>query len=189
VGASFFLFVFVLLHWLVPDVRIVADYISDYANAPYGRLFQSALALHGLGNLAIATGLLASLGSSRVGKIGGAFFAAASAGIIIAAIFPADPSGVSATFIGSVHVVTAFVAFVFEALALFFLIRVFQNAPSWRTMAAPTLIIAGIDTVTLVWLLASWQGASPGLAEHVAFIPVLLWETLVALRLLVLRPL
>ena len=185
-SALAFFSVFVFLHWFSPGV--ILDYISDYANTPYGGLFQVVLALHGLGNLAIAFGLLLSIRSSRMGEAATVLLMAASAGTVIAAIVPTDPSGASATLSGSLHIAAAFVSFMLEALSIVLLAPVFWEALSWRAMAIPTLCAVGIGMAGFVWLFTSWQtGAPTGFAEHAAVMPFFWWETIVALRLMALR--
>lgn len=185
-GTLFFLFVFVFLHWLTPGISIVEDYISDFANLPYGFLFESTLAFHGLGNLAMALGLLVCIGSLQIGRSGAMLLAGAAVLTIVTAVFPTDPAATS-TLVGEIHTISAFVSFALEALSLLFLAFAFQNIAEWRKLSRFTLFVDFIGVAALLWLVvAIGQGARPGIPEHALFIPYLWWEFLIALRLMTL---
>ena len=70
------------LHALRTDLSVVNDYVSDYANGPWGPLFTVATLVHGVGNLAIAAGLGYALGSARAARAGVLLFTVAAFGLV-----------------------------------------------------------------------------------------------------------
>jgi len=182
-GAIFFLATFISLHWLDPSISVVRNYVSDYANGPYGRLFQASLFVHGAGNLAIAGGLILVV-NSLAGKWATSLFGLASLGVLLSSAFSADPEGVPRTIAGTIHVVAAFTAFPIEVLALIFFAHAFRRLPSWQTFAKTTIVIALFSIVFLLWLLvAVARGLEPGLPERASLIILITWEILVGARL------
>lgn len=183
VGGIFFLVTFISLHWLDPSIDIARNYVSDYANGTYGRLFQVSMFMHGIGNLAI-TGGLALIVNSHAGKWATRLFGLASVGIVVASVFATDPQGVPRTVTGTIHLVAGFAAFPIEALALVFFAYAFSELPSWRAFAITTSVTAALSILALLWLLSVvTRGLEAGLAERASFLIFMVWEILVGLRL------
>lgn len=182
-GAIFFLAVFVSLHWLDPGINIVRNYLSEYANGPYGRIFQLSLLVHGFGNLAITGGFFL-VAISRTGKAAAALFGLAVIGVLVGSIFSTDPQGSARTTAGTIHAVAAFATFPIETIALLVFAVAFRLQPSWGSFVRPTIGAAILSIVFLLWLLlaATW-GLEPGLPERASFMTLLIWEILAGLRL------
>jgi len=182
-GAIFFLAVFVSLHWLNPQIDMVRNYVSEYANGPYGRLFQLSLLVHGLGNLAIAGGFIL-LVNSKTGKAASALFGLAAIGVLIAGIFSTDPPGSARTIGGTIHALSAFTAFPIETIALILFALTFRIQPSSRSFMRMTIFLASLSVVFQTWLLiAIVMGLEPGLPERASFLSLMAWEILAGLRL------
>ncbi|GEM_PF-6481955 len=185
IGETLLITIFAILHILNSDIDPAINYISEYANSPYSALFRFSLIIHGIGMIAIATGLAISLPKSKFKNLSITFLGAASIGVILGGIFSVDPPGVTYSVAGTIHQITAIVSFPLEIGALIFFSCIFKNTPPWNSFAATTKVIAIISIVFLLWLsIAITTQSLPGLAERMAFIIFFLWETLVAIRLL-----
>lgn len=183
-GALLFLPTFVSLHWLDPNVSVLRNYVSDYANGSYGRLFQASLLAHGLGNLAIAGGLSIVV-SSRLGKWAAGLFGLASIGILVTGAFATDPEGVPRTIAGTIHLVAAFAAFPIETLALLLFAYAFRQLPSWTDFVTTTVVVALLSVLSLTWLLFAISAAlAPGPPERISFLTLMAWEIAVGARLM-----
>jgi len=182
-GAIFFLGTFVSLHWLDPSLDIVRNYVSEFANGAYGPLFQIALMIHGLGNLAIA-GAFFVIAKSRAGRVAAALFGLAAVGILVASIFATDPPGGVRTTAGTIHSFAAFAAFPIETISLLAFAHVFRRLPSWNSFAELTILVTFLSIASLLWLLiAIVVGLPPGLAERASLVILMVWEIFAGLRL------
>ncbi|WP_238695376.1 DUF998 domain-containing protein [Ornithinimicrobium flavum] len=172
------------LHALRTDLSVVNDYVSDYANGPWGPLFTVVTLVHGVGNLAIAAGLGLALGHDRVARLGVLLFTVATVGLIVAALFPTDPVGAQQTVTGLVHRVAATGSFALELVALALLGLAFRSAAAWRSYASLALGLTVVAALMLAWLLVSislqWP---PGLPERAALLTFTVWEFTTALLL------
>lgn len=174
----------VALHWLRPDISIVDNYVSEFANGPYGALFSVPSFVHGIGNLAIAAGLWTALAGAPLGRLGAVLFGLSAIGILVAALFSADASGAPPTLSGQVHLMAAFSSFAVEGVALLLFVRSFARLPSWRGFAATTGALMAVGSAALVLLLVfRAAGQPPGIAERVALVAFLGWEFLASVRI------
>lgn len=185
-GAAVFLAALVGLHLLRPDLSTVRDFVSDYANGPYGTLFIVAGLLHGLGNLALTVGLLYTAGETRAGRWGVALLAVSSVGLLTGAAFPTDPPGAPTTTVGLIHRTSAYLSFPVELVALTLFAIVFADRLAWRTHARLTRVTCLLAAVALVWLVVVLSaGGPPGVPERGALAAFLVWELGTGLRLLI----
>lgn len=183
-GAGLFLVALIALHILRPDLGIASDYVSDYANGPYGGLFAAALYAHGLGNLALATGLALEMAPSRRGVTGSILLAVAAVGIVVAATFPTDPAGAVQTMVGRIHGAAATGAFPVEVVALILLGGAFRVRARWSSWRRATWQLAGIAGLALVWLEAAiLLGGAPGIPERAALVTLAVWELAASIHL------
>lgn len=174
----------VALHVVRTDLSIVNDYVSDYANGPWGPLFTISTLVHGVGNLATAAGLGYALGRERVSRAGVVLFAVAALGLLVAAIFPTGPPDAPQTVTSLVHGVAATGSFTVElaALALFGLASRVDAA--WRRYLKLSLGFTLVAAFMLAWLLVAIRaGWAPGLAERAALLTFTVWEFRTALLL------
>lgn len=184
IAATLFLVVLIALHVLRPDISSIRDYVSDFANGPYGDVLRAASFVHGIGNVAIAAALWLVVGESPSGRWGAMLFGAAAIGVIVAALFPTDLPGRPSTPSGTTHLVAAFASFAIEAVALFLLARVFKHLPSRNFFAGTTRVLATLGSASLVLLLAfRMAGIAPGLAERSALLAFVAWELSAAVQL------
>ena len=184
-GAALFVVILVTLHLLRPDLGFASDYVSDYANGPYGGWFAAALLAHGLGNLALATGLGLGVAPSRRGLVGSALLAVAAVGILVAAVFATDPEGALPTTAGRIHSLAAAAAFPVEVVALVLLARAFAASRRWSRL---TSAAAGVAGLALAWLaVAVARGGAPGIPERTVLAVLAVWELSAAVRLALLR--
>lgn len=188
-GALAFLATLVSLHLLDPGIRVVADYVSDYANGPYGGLFATSVVVHGAGNLAMAAGLWRALGDTRAARQGAVLLGLAAVGLVAGGVFPTDPPESPATWVGVVHRTAASTSFAVELLALVVLVPAFRDRPLWRGHALLTRVLSIPAGLALAWLVvAIAKGWPPGLPERLALAIFLAWELWTGLRLSVSRP-
>ncbi|MDN5796558.1 MAG: DUF998 domain-containing protein [Intrasporangium sp.] len=182
-GAVVFLTTLAALHVLRPDVGIASDYVSDYANGPYGAWFTVALYAHGVGNLALATGLVLTLVPSRSGGTGSALLGVAAAGVLVAATFPTDPPG-APSVAGTIHRAAVTGAFPIEVLALVLLGSAFKSSTGWPGWRRPTWQTAGLAALTLTWFaVAVARDAAPGIPERILLTTLAIWELSASVRL------
>lgn len=165
------------LHVLRTDLRVVNDYVSDYANGAWGPLITVATLVHGVGNLAIAAGLGYALARDRTARAGVLLFAVAALGLFVAALFPTDPAGAAQTITGLVHRVAATGSFAVELAALALLGLAFRADAVWKSYFRLSLGLTVVAAVMLAWLqvtiLVGWP---PGLAERAALLTFTVWE-------------
>ncbi len=183
VGASSLLAALTAMHFLRPEFNYVAEYVSNYANGPYGFLFALSLLVHGIGNAAMAVGLGYIL-SDRWGKTGAVLFGLAAVGIILGGLFSTDPGGSTRTVFGTIHAAAALVAFPIEILALLFLRRSFSLTSRWKSFTSTTDVVAAISAAGFLMVLALLNfWTLPGLVERAVSTPLLVWEFFVGFRL------
>lgn len=187
VGVLVFWTTQVALHVLRRDLSVVDDYVSDYANGPWGALFTVGTMVHGVGNLAIAAGLGYALTPVRAvyaARAGVVLFVVAAVGLIVAAIFPTDPAGAPQTVTGQVHGLAASGSFAVELVALVLLAVAFSADAVWRSYLRVSLAITVTAGITLAWLLLAinrqWP---PGLPERSALLAFAGWEFATAILL------
>ena len=181
-GAVVFLATLLALHVLRPDLGIASDYVSDYANGPYGAWFTVALYAHGGGNLALATGLVLVLAPSRSAVRGSTLLGVAAAGVLVAATFPTDPPG-APSVAGTIHRAAVTGAFPVEVLALVLLGSAFKSSTGWPGWRRPTWQTAGLAALTLTWFaVAVARDAAPGIPERILLATLAIWELSASVR-------
>lgn len=185
IGEFLLLLVILLLDTSTQILNPVINYISEYANSPFSTLLRISLIIHGIGMVAIATGLAISLPKSRSRKLAVAFLGAAAIGTILGGVFSTDSPGIIRSVTGIIHQITALAFFPLEVGAVIFFSYVFRNTPSWNSFTTITVLIAVIGIIFSLWLVISIIiGGLPGLAERAVFFIFFLWEILIAIRLL-----
>lgn len=176
--------VVVALHWIRPDISFVENYVSEYAIGPWGAAFSASSFVHGIGNLAVATGIWKVMHRSPIGQLGAALFGISALGVLVASVFSTDPKAAEATLSGEIHQFAAFSSFAVEAVALLLLAVAFWRLEEWRSFASLTVMLMALGSVSLVALsLFRATGMSPGIAERIALAAFVSWEMVVALRL------
>lgn len=184
-GAIAFAVSLIVLHRVQADIDWTRHYVSDFVNGRFGVLFVFGAALHGLGNLALGAGLRRSLapGSVRAGAV--LLFGLAASGIVLAALFPADPGGRARSLAGLIHGVAATASFPLELIALFLFSAAFAASPPWQRLVGWSFAWSTVASVAVIGLvLDMWWKRAPGLAERVALGSFLVWEAAASLALL-----
>lgn len=172
------------LHVLRPELSAISDYVSDYANGRWGSVFTVSVLAHGVGNVAITAGLVLSLGGRLAARLGIVAFAVATAGLLVAGVFPTDPTGAPLSVTGLVHRAASTGSFAVELLALALLAVAFRTEPQWASYRSFTLALTALAALLLGWLaVAVWTGQTPGLAERAVLGIFSVWEFSTALRL------
>lgn len=162
-----------------------ARYLSELANRQAGWIFDAGTLVHGLGNLALAMGLRASLPKSRLRAWSVSLFGIAAVGILLAGIFPMDSPGMALTVSGAIHRVAASGAFAAELAALFIFSQAFGHCASWKEFKGISLWLSGCAAVAvLVFVISIELDFIPGLTERIALITFLCWEIWAVLRLI-----
>jgi len=174
----------VALHVVRPELSVVNEYVSDYANGPWGPLFTVATLVHGVGNLAIAAGLVFALRPKGAARAGVVLFAIAALGLFVAAVFPTDPTDAPQTVTGLVHRVAATGSFAVELVALALFGLASRVDAAWRSHLRLSLVFAVVAAFMLAWLLVAIRAEwAPGLAERAALLTFTVWEFRTAVRL------
>lgn len=183
IGALSFLIGITLIQLLAGE-SVSATYVSDYANGPYGSTFATIALVHAAANLFLAAGLWVEARGARPGRTGALLLAAATLGMMIAAIFPTDPPTSALTTSGIVHNSAVAAAFPLELAALAVLAGQFRRRAQWRKYATVTRAIAILVAATLVWLLGVLaSGRVPGIPERIALFTLATWEGWTGARL------
>lgn len=187
IGALIFL-VGITLVQLLAGESLSATYVSDYANGPYGATFATIALVHSAANLFLSAALWTEARGATLGRAGALLLAAATLGMMIAAIFPTDPPTRALTTSGVVHNSAVAASFPLELAALAVLAGQFRKRAQWRTHATLTGAIAILVAATLVWLLGVLaSGRVPGIPERIALFTLAIWEGWTGARLWYLR--
>ena len=191
-GVIVFLIVIIFLHLVQADINWSVHYISDFANGPYGFLFLIAVLVHSIGNTALVYGLFKCLGSHSFREWASILFGAAAAllfggaafGILVAGIFPTDPSGSPSSSIGLIHGLATAVSFPLELAAFFLFSSAFSRSSGWQMHGRFPFVLSILAAIGLslffVTVLINWM---PGLGERIALASFLLWEVWAAWHL------
>lgn len=174
----------IAMHFLQPWRNDLVEYVSQYANGPYGALFAFSLVVHGIGNGAMAFGFLELFRTDRRARAGALFLLLAAVGIVLSGAFFADPAGSMRSVSGTIHSVAAFIAFPIEVIAAFLLAGAFSRAHAWKSFAQVTNSVAWISVGAFLLLLTFMSvRIVPGLAERIAGLPLLAWEFFAGIQL------
>lgn len=182
VGAGIFLFTITALHIVEPDIRPAYDFVSNYANGPYGRFFSLSLLVHGITNVGTAIGLSIAINGTRLTRRGIALFIVSSVAASLAAIFPIDPVASERTARGTIHLFATSFGFITELVALICISKGHYMEFGWNRYARLTMIFALFSASSIVWLMAAILsgGGLPGLAERAVLGIFFLWEIISA---------
>lgn len=175
----------VILHFLSTGMDLMRDYVSNLANEPLGLFFVGSAFIHGLGNLSLTLGLRGALHPGRLRTWAITLLGLAAMGILLAALFPVEPSGQDPSTVGRVHRTAASTTFMLELAAMFIFSVMFSSDQRWRRQQAVslTLSVSAAIAVTL-FVIAIQLDVAPGLAERVALAVFLAWEIWASLQLI-----
>lgn len=192
-GVGGFVVAMLALHWLQPGLGVRDEAISYAVHGPYGWLVTVGLLALALGSLALTVGIARS-GPQRGMAAGRWLLAIWTAGVLLGAVFPADPPGNWSrppSPAGAVHGMVSLVAFVALPLAGLLLALGLRRDHRWRPIGAWLLALALASTAALLAFLAALAPAiiSPGppvllgLAERVLLVANTAWLAAVGIGL------
>jgi len=184
-GVAVFASSFVAVHLESTGFDWMRDYVSYMANEPLGSIFIAGAFVHGWGNLALTLGLRGALLPGRLRTLAVFLFGLAAVGIMLATLFPVDPSGQIQSTAEYMHIAVASASFVLELAALFVFSIVFGRDRRWYRQQSVSLVLSVCGAIALmVFVIAIQVDIAPGLAERVAMAILLAWEVWVCFHLI-----
>lgn len=192
-GIALYIVLDIVAQLLPPHYSPLRQAESDLGVGPYGWVMDVNFVVRGILSLAFVYGLYRAwpktLGTPRVslGLIG-----AWGVGALILAVSPTDISG-PATFHGTVHLVAAFLAFLFVSVGVLGVSYSMPDGPPWRSMRPYARAIAVLTAIALGVLFVGTgipriDQELFGLLERVFLGLALLWMLFVAIHLLRAEP-
>ncbi len=176
-GVVAFVSSLIVLHLMSTGIDWMRHYVSNLANEPLGWVFVSTAFVHGWGNLALTLGLRGTLHPGRLRTWAVLLFGLAAVGILLAALFPADPIGQIPSTTGRIHRAAASAIFMLELAALFVFSVAFGRHRRWRRQQAVSLVLSvGAAVAITVFVIAIQVDVAQGLAERAALAVFLIWE-------------
>ncbi|MFJ8580086.1 DUF998 domain-containing protein [Micromonospora sp. NPDC093277] len=148
------LLLFALLHVLVNRLSPVADTISDYALAPDGWIFDTAVLVLAAGSVCLLGPLLWRRQAAVLPAT--ACYAAWCLGLVILTVFPRDPVGAPNTMTGEIHKWASVIALLGLPLGALLTARR-RCGPGARVVA----VTATVCLVTLVPFVSAYLASSP----------------------------
>jgi len=184
-GIAVFLLALIVLHLMGTGIDWTRDYVSNLANEPIGWVFITGAFVHGWGNLALTMGLRGALHPGRLRSLAILLFGLAAVGILLAALFPIEPTGQIPSTTGRVHRAAASASFALELAALFVFSLAFRRHRRWRRQQAVSLVLSVSAAIAVtVFVIALQVSVAPGLAERAALAILLAWELWASLQLI-----
>lgn len=187
VGIAVYVVLDVVAQLLPPHYSPISQAESDLAVGPYGYVMTANFVVRGLLTFAFLIGLAGATRFGRTGRIGIALVALWGAGAFILAAFPTDVGSV-VTVHGTIHNLTALVAFTGGAFGALLLSLHFPEEDRLRPLATTAEIIGVLAVVayfvTGAGLFVHRLSHVFGLIERVFIGLVLLWMLVVAIQLL-----
>lgn len=191
-GIALYVVLDVVAQLLPPHYSPISQAESDLGVGPYGWVMNVNFLLRGALSLAFVYALYRAWPSGNRPRAGLVLIAAWAVGAFVLAVNPADVSG-PATVHGTIHLVTAFLAFFFVAVGA--LLVSFDMPAGWPwgeiRPAAKVLVILSFAALLLLFLgsgIPRIESHYFGLLERVFLGLALLWMLVVSLQLLRLGP-
>lgn len=186
VGIVLYVAIDVLLAFLRPDYSSLHNAESDYGRGPYFWLMDFNFLLRCGLSLALVKAIWQSFPKNIVIKRATYWLVAWAIASGLLAFFADNPYGYPKLKSGSVHLLLAFIVFISALVGMILLTRRFRVVQAWRSN---TGLLAGITILAVVSLiLMGHSGIRPhtlgGLYERVFLASVLLWEAVVALKII-----
>lgn len=186
-GIAAYVVLDVVAQLLPPHYSPISQAESDLAVGPYGYVMTINFVVRGSLTFAFLVGVLQATRLGHTARGGVALLAVWGAGAFILAAFPTDV-GTAVTVHGTIHNLTAAVAFAGGAFGTLFLAQHFGAEHRLRDLETGARILGVLAVVMLFVTLASLAlrrlSLTFGLVERVFIGLVLLWMLVVALQLL-----
>jgi hypothetical protein len=187
VGIVLYAVLDIVAQLLPPHYNAITQAESDLAVGPYGYVMTVNFVIRGLLTFAFLFGVIAATQLGKSARVGVVLMAIWGAGAFILAASPADVTSV-VTLHGTIHNVTAVVAFTGGAFGAVFLSRHFSSEDRLRGVSTTARLVAVLAVVfyflTLGALFIRRIAHVFGLLERLFIGFVLLWILIVALQLL-----
>jgi hypothetical membrane protein len=187
VGIALYAVLDIIAQLLPPHYNPISQAESDLAVGPYGYVMTVNFVIRGLLTFAFLVGLVGATRLRKYARVGIALLAVWGAGAFILAAFPADV-GTVVTVHGTIHNLTALVAFTGGAFGTLALSLHFRSEERLRRLDLGARIIAALAVVmyfaTAAELFLRRLSHTFGLVERLFIGLVLLWMLVVAIQLL-----
>lgn len=188
-GIAIYVALDIVAQLLPPHYSPISQAESDLGVGPYGWVMDLNFVVRGILSLAFVYGLYRVWPKTpRVPRGSLVLIGAWGIGAFVLAASPADVSG-PATLHGTIHLITAFLAFLFVAVGVLGASRSMPHEPPWRSVRPYARGLAVLAAVALVVLfvgtgIPSIEQHLFGLLERIFLALVLLWMLLVSIELL-----
>jgi F0F1-type ATP synthase membrane subunit a len=176
----------VLLAFLRHDYSSLHNAESDYGRGPYFWLMDINFLLRCGLSLALVKAIWTAFPKNNPIKKASYWLIAWAIASGLLAFFADNPYGYPKLKSGSVHLLLAFIVFISSLVGMILLTRRFRGVQTWHNI---TGLLAGITVLAIVALiLMGHAGIRPhtlgGLYERVCLGSVLLWEAVVAIKII-----
>jgi hypothetical protein len=187
IGIALYVVLDVIAQLLPPHYSPISQAESDLAVGPYGYVMAVNFVIRGLLTFAFLLGLVGATRLGKTARVGLALLAVWGAGAFVLAVSPTDV-GTMVTVHGTIHNITAAVAFTGGAFGALLLSTHFPAEERLRPLGSPARILSALAVVmyfaTLAALFLRRLSHVFGLIERLFIGLVLLWILVVALQLL-----
>jgi hypothetical protein len=187
IGIALYVVLDVIAQLLPPHYSPISQAESDLAVGPYGYVMAANFAIRGLLTFAFLLGLVGATRLGKTARVGLALLAVWGAGAFVLAASPTDV-GTMVTVHGTIHNITAAVAFTGGAFGALLLSAHFSAEERLRPLGTTARILSALAVVmyfaTLAALFLRRLSHVFGLIERLFIGLVLLWILVVALQLL-----
>lgn len=174
-GHLFFLFVFILMHFIRPDKSILASFISEYAVGSYGWVMTAGFFGIAIGALCTVIGLVYSVKPSKTAI---ATLVIWCIGAFLFSIFTTDLPGAPPTPRGLIHGFSALIALLNLGIAIIAWGFTFNKSAGWQHMAKISWFFGMISIVVFIVFLFS-PPSLRGLSERVLITWDVSWLALI----------
>jgi hypothetical membrane protein len=191
-GIGLYFVLDVVAQLLPPHYSPISQAESDLGVGPYGWVMNVNFVVRGILSLAFVYALYSAWPRPDRPRVGLALIAAWGMGAFILSVSTADVSGPS-TLHGTIHNVTALLAFLFVAIGAVLVSYAMPGEPPWETVRPPARVLAVLTLIAMLVLfigtgLPRVEHALFGLLERIFIGFTLLWMLVVSIALLRLDP-
>lgn len=189
-GVVIYVVVDIVLAFLRPDYSLLHNAESDYGRGPYSWLMDGNFLLRFVLSTALIKTICITFPKDSAIKKGCYWLAAWAIASGLLAFFADNPPGYPRLRSGSIHLLLAFVAFIGATVGMIVLSRRFSDIQPWHKAARLLIDITTLAVISLILLgLAGIKLDTPGgLYERVFLGSVLVWESVVAIKIISTKP-
>ncbi|MBD1395078.1 DUF998 domain-containing protein [Mucilaginibacter glaciei] len=175
----FFVFVFILMHFIRPDKSILASFVSEYAVGNYGWLMTTGFFSIAIGALCLIAGLLITIKASKTAITTLVIWCI---GAFLFSIFTTDLPGETPTPQGLIHGLSALIALFSLGIAIIAWGFTFNIINTWQHMAKISCLFGVTSAVVFISFLLS-PPSLRGLSERILIVWDITWIILVSRQL------